>query len=361
VIAFRRVNHHFGEGEARKQTLFEIETEFLPGELAILSGPSGSGKTTLLTLAGALRRVQEGEVVAGGRALSKLSEAELVRHRRGVGFIFQLHNLFPALTAVQNVRMALELTALDWREQEARARALLERLGLGERLDYRPQRLSGGQRQRVAIARALAGDPGVVLADEPTAALDRDSVDLVLDLLAERAHARGATVLVVTHDARVLDRADRILNLVDGRIASDVRPKAVERTCELLRKVPLFSTHTPAGLVEVAQRMRLERHAEGATVIRQGDPGDRFYVLAEGAVEVLKAAPGEAPRAVDRIEGGGFFGEAALLTGAPRNAMIRTLGPSTLLSLGKEDFLDAVRRTPSFEAELRRVLGQRGG
>ena len=223
AIRVHGLDYSFGEGEAAKQVLFGIDLEVAKGEFVIMTGPSGSGKTTLLGLVGALRRPQAGELVVGGRNLTRMSDGELVEYRQHLGFIFQLHNLFPALTARQSVQMATDLRPELAGDADARIEALLTRLGLGERLDYKPERLSGGQRQRVAIARALIHHPEVVLADEPTAALDGANTEIVLDLFRERAAQDGTTVLMVTQDARVFDAADRLVNLVDGRIESDVR------------------------------------------------------------------------------------------------------------------------------------------
>jgi putative ABC transport system ATP-binding protein len=188
-----------------------------------MTGPSGSGKTTLLSLVGALRRPQSGTLNCIGHDLNGLEGARLEGYRQQLGFIFQLHNLFPALTAFQSVQMATDLHPQSGTETNDRIRALLTRLGLGERMDYRPHQLSGGQRQRVAIARALVHRPALVLADEPTAALDGENTQIVLQLLAELAHERGTTVLMVTQDSRVFESADRLINLVDGRLDSDVR------------------------------------------------------------------------------------------------------------------------------------------
>ncbi len=222
-IHIRGLDYAFGLGEASKQVLFDIDLDVAPGEFVIMTGPSGSGKTTLLGLVGALRRPQAGELRVGGRDLTRLDGRELEAYRSHLGFIFQLHNLFPALTAEQSVQMAADLRPDIERDAHERIVSLLSRLGLGERLDYKPERLSGGQRQRVAIARALVHHPEVVLADEPTAALDGANTEIVLDLFRERAAQDGTTVLMVTQDARVFDAADRLVNLVDGRVESDVR------------------------------------------------------------------------------------------------------------------------------------------
>ncbi len=218
-IAVRGLNHWFGEGEAKKQVLFDVDLTVRRGELVILMGASGSGKTTLLTLIGCLRRVQQGSVKLFGAELNGAPEGLLVRNRRRLGFIFQAHNLHESLTAMQNVRMGLEVHGAPamarWEEAAAH---LLTLLGLGERLDYLPGNLSGGQKQRVAVARALIGNPDIVFADEPTAALDKDSGHEVVALLKRLGQERGTTTLMVTHDTRILDMADRIVTMEDGRI-----------------------------------------------------------------------------------------------------------------------------------------------
>jgi len=223
AIDINGLDYSFGAGETAKQVLFGIDLSLEPGEFAIMTGPSGSGKTTLLSLVGALRRPQDGKLNALGHDLKTLESPELETYRRKLGFIFQLHNLFPALTAFQSVQMAGDLHPEAADDMDDRIRVLLTRLGLGERLDYRPHQLSGGQRQRVAIARALVHRPALVLADEPTAALDGENTEIVLGLLADLAHEQGTTVLMVTQDARVFESADRLINLVDGRLDSDRR------------------------------------------------------------------------------------------------------------------------------------------
>ncbi|WP_439529725.1 ATP-binding cassette domain-containing protein [Pannonibacter sp.] len=222
VLNVRGLSHWFGEGEAQKQVLFDINLTLKPGELVILMGASGSGKTTLLTLAGCLRSVQSGSIRLLGRELAGANETTLVTSRRQLGFIFQAHNLHDSLTALENVRMGLEVhgrpAMTGW---EGKSRAMLTELGLGERLDYLPSRLSGGQKQRVAIARALVANPPLIFADEPTAALDKDSGLAVVQLFLQRARSTGTTILMVTHDNRILDLADRIIVMEDGRLKSD--------------------------------------------------------------------------------------------------------------------------------------------
>ncbi len=221
-IVIKGLNHWFGTGEARKQALFDVNLTIDRGKLVILMGASGSGKTTLLTLAGCLRDVQDGSAQLLGNELNGASEDLLVSCRRRLGFIFQAHNLHESLTAMQNVRMGLDVHGAQARKDwQAPASHLLNLVGLGDRLDYLPGNLSGGQKQRVAVARALVGNPDMVFADEPTAALDKESGHQVVSLLKRLGTERNATTLMVTHDNKVLEMADRIITMEDGRIVKD--------------------------------------------------------------------------------------------------------------------------------------------
>jgi putative ABC transport system ATP-binding protein len=218
VIDIQNLNHYFGQGTLKKQVLFQINLKITEGEIVILTGPSGSGKTTLLSLIGGLRSVQEGSLQHFEKELRGASEEQLVQTRRQIGYIFQAHNLLPFLTARQNVQMSIELQEnLGGRETEERAALMLEEVGLGHRIDYYPDSLSGGQKQRVAIARALAGNPPLVLADEPTAALDSKTGRDVVNLMQRLAKEQSRTIVLVTHDNRILDIADRIVHMEDGR------------------------------------------------------------------------------------------------------------------------------------------------
>jgi len=227
-VELRDVTYAYGEGELRRPVLRDVDLTVSPGEIVLLTGPSGSGKTTLLTLIGALREMQEGSARVLGEELRDAPEATRVRLRRRIGFIFQNHNLLGFLTARQNVAMALEQDgALDERARLARAGDLLAAVGLAGHEDRVPAKLSGGQRQRVSVARALAADPGLVLADEPTAALDKASGHEVVKLLRDLAKSRGVAILLVTHDPRILDIADRIVNMEDGRTVPTDRAMTV--------------------------------------------------------------------------------------------------------------------------------------
>ncbi|GAB4385540.1 MAG: DevA family ABC transporter ATP-binding protein [Elainellaceae cyanobacterium] len=215
AVRIHHLNYYFGRGALRKQVLFDISLEIPRGQIVILTGPSGSGKTTLISLIGALRSFSHGSLEVMGQELRGMNNAQLVEVRRRIGFIFQAHNLFESLTATQNVEMAVELLG-NIPSRRRRAIAALNQVGLGHRVNYKPHSLSGGQKQRVAIARALVNRPQLILADEPTAALDQQSGRNVVNLFKHLAQKQQSTILMVTHDNRILDIADRIIHLVDG-------------------------------------------------------------------------------------------------------------------------------------------------
>lgn len=222
VIAIKKINHYYGKGALKRQILFDINLEIYPGEIVIMTGPSGSGKTTLLSLIGGLRSVQEGSLKFLGTELFGASQNQLVHIRRKIGYIFQAHNLLGFLTARQNVQMAVELNeTIPQSEAMAKSAAMLGAVGLQERVDYYPDNLSGGQKQRIAIARALVNHPPLVLADEPTAALDKQSGRDVVEIMQTLAKEQGTSILLVTHDNRILDIADRIVEMEDGLLARD--------------------------------------------------------------------------------------------------------------------------------------------
>lgn len=224
-IDVRGLNHWFGTGEARKQAIFDVDLKVVRGSLTVLMGPSGSGKTTVLTLMGCLRDVQEGSITLLGHELMGAGNALNEALRRRLGFIFQAHNLHGSLTAMQNVQMGVQVHQLnDPQVEQQAARHALSLVGLADRMDYLPGNLSGGQKQRVAVARALVGNPDIVFADEPTAALDKESGLNVVAMLKRLGEQRGTTTVMVTHDNRILELADRIITLEDGRIVSDTKP-----------------------------------------------------------------------------------------------------------------------------------------
>jgi putative ABC transport system ATP-binding protein len=269
------------------------------GELVVVLGPSGCGKTTLLSCLAGLLTPTAGEIRYRDVEVTKLSGAALASYRRHtVGVVFQAFNLIPSLSALRNVMAPMELAGMRGRAARTRAVELLERVGLGDRLDNRPAKLSGGQQQRVAIARALVHDPPLVVADEPTAHLDYVQVDSILRLIRSLA-TPGRTVLVATHDERLVKIADRVIHLVPEAAPPPSVPVIVE----------------------------LEA---GEVLFRQGDASDLVYVVEEGDVLIYREDPQGREVAIATIRPGSYFGELGPLLGLPRSASARALGPVLL-------------------------------
>ncbi|WP_411871528.1 DevA family ABC transporter ATP-binding protein [Vulcanococcus limneticus] len=219
AIAVEGLSHWYGHGSMRRQVIDGLNFRVAAGEVVLLTGPSGCGKTTLLSLVGALRSVQQGQVQVLGQELNGSGRRTRQQLRRSIGMIFQGHNLLRCLSAEQNVQMGADLLpGLSYRVRRDQAREWLRAVGLGDELHKLPHDLSGGQKQRVAIARALAAQPRLLLADEPTAALDSRTGREVVELLQRLAREQGCAVLMVTHDPRILDLADRVLRMEDGRL-----------------------------------------------------------------------------------------------------------------------------------------------
>jgi len=221
AVSAKDVTKTFGKGPLAFQALKGVDIEVGRGEFVLLAGPSGSGKTTLLSILGCVLSASAGKVQLYGEDISTRRESEMPRLRLSyIGFVFQGHNLIGSMTAEENVAFQLQLRGWDARSSKKEAAHLLERVGLGDKIDRKPEELSGGQRQRIAIARAIAGGPPLILADEPTASLDAKSGLSVTEMLKDLARERFHTVVVVTHDSRIFHLADRLVHLEDGRIVS---------------------------------------------------------------------------------------------------------------------------------------------
>jgi putative ABC transport system ATP-binding protein len=259
-VVGRAISYYYGDGERRRQILHGIDIEVAAGEIVILTGPSGSGKTTLLTLAGALRSMHEGSLHVLGHELNGADTRLLAQVRGRIGYIFQSHNLLRSLNAVENVEMPLRRDPLlTWRERRRAAEQALGAVGLDSRIFHYPDQLSGGQKQRVAIARALVGRPRLILADEPTASLDRQSGRDAIDLIQRLAKGGACSVLLVTHDNRIFDAGDRIIHLEDGRM-QPVAKAAVEGAKQVLT---LWSKEGQAErLPDLVRRLPIARFVE---------------------------------------------------------------------------------------------------
>src|SRR5215475_12667966 len=244
-ISIRQVKKFFQEGARGVPVLHGIDLDVGAGEVVLIMGPSGSGKTTLLSIMGCILTATSGSVRIAGKEVVGLSEKQLPALRlEHIGFVFQGFNLFPTLTARENVELMLDLKGISAAKAKKRAEELLDQVGLGEKHGAFPADLSGGQKQRIAIARALAGDPGIILADEPTAALDSHTGRNVMEMMSELAHKRNRAVVIVTHDSRVLNFADRIVRIEDGAIARNTEAEMVPSG--------LLSQHFPQPGLDVA-------------------------------------------------------------------------------------------------------------
>jgi len=252
AISVRDVTKVYVEGANKIQVLHGVDFEVEQGEVVLLMGPSGSGKTTLLSIMGCILRATSGSVQIAGKEVAKLSERELPKIRlQHIGFVFQGFSLFPTLTVGENIELALDLKQIRGERAKREARTLLEQVGLAAKYDSLPADLSGGQKQRVAIARALAGSPGVILADEPTAALDSHSGRNVMEMMRDLSRKHGRGVVVVTHDSRVLEFGDRIVHMEDGRIAErEAEASGRKGPAEVINPAPLWT-----GAAEQALRI----------------------------------------------------------------------------------------------------------
>jgi len=256
AIALRGVGKVYSAGRGSLVALAHVDLALRAGELAAVIGPSGSGKTTLLSIIGGILTPTSGEVWIAGQEIARLGEAERSRARLAhIGFVFQGYNLFPSLTARQNVEIALDLKGVKRRHRAAAALELLEQVALREKADTYPADLSGGQKQRVAIARALAGTPSIILADEPTAALDSVTGRRIMGLFRDLARQQRRAVVIVTHDSRLLDFADRVIAVDDGRVSEAAAPRAVE----LAGSEPAAAAALTAGLI---RRPRSFEHSD---------------------------------------------------------------------------------------------------
>ncbi|HER63165.1 MAG TPA: ABC transporter ATP-binding protein [Desulfobacteraceae bacterium] len=222
IARLDRVSRVYYQGRVEVRAVDNLDLQIRPGEFSALSGPSGSGKTTILNMIGALDKPTSGTVYLEGRDLTRLGRGELSRLRRDrVGFVFQAYNLVPVLTAYENAEFVLALQNVPVQERRDRVMAVLEEVGMAEYVNRRPDELSGGQQQRIAIARAVVSDPAIVLADEPTANVDLEAANTILDLMEDLNARKGVTFLFSTHDRLVMDRARRLVKLRDGRLEDD--------------------------------------------------------------------------------------------------------------------------------------------
>ena len=304
IVTITNLNHFYGTGEMRRQIIFDINLAIQPGEFVIMTGPSGSGKSTLLSLIGCLRSVQQGSLQLLGQELNGASKISQTQVRRWFGYITQASNLVRFLTTRQNIAMAIELGQHYPRpEIHKRTEQILESVGLLPQIDHYPHQLSGGQKQRVAIACALVSEPKLVLADEPTAALDGATGRKTVELIHRLAKERSSAVLMVTHDPRILDIADRILHMRDGHLE-------LAYSQELSLALPGLREDQ---IMAMAVKPNLLTYEPGTYVFREGDPARQFYVVVEGCMEVVQERSGNSPKVLNQLGRGDYFGEIGLI------------------------------------------------
>ena len=288
---------------------FSLESS--PGELTVILGPSGSGKTTLLSCLGGILTPTSGEIRLGDVEVTGLGRGDLDAYRRDrVGFVFQAFNLIPSLTAQENVAIPLILARTGRAEAMERAAAVLDRVGLGDRLHQHPTRMSGGQQQRVAVARGLVHDPSLLLADEPTANLDFIQAESIISLLRE-LRGEGRVVVVSTHDARLVPVADQVVQLVPEMHDAEGPPQQV-------------------------------RYSAGESIFEQGDRPDLVYVVEEGDVEIVRVLADGGEQRLAMIPPGQYFGELGPLLGFPRSASARAATDVRLTAYGPQSFRRSV-------------------
>jgi putative ABC transport system ATP-binding protein len=328
LVSINGLTHAFGDGAGKKEVLHNVSVDFYPGEIVIIMGPSGAGKTTLLSLAGGLRSVQAGSIRLGDTELFQANAKTLRESRRKIGFIFQAHNLVDSLSVCENVQIALAVDANAVpADSRKKALDLLTRVGIGNFANEKPRELSGGQKQRVAIARALVRSPQIIMADEPTAALDRNSGREVVDLLQYLAREMHCAVLLVTHDNRILDVADRILTLEDGRIeeSSLALDRLVREASGLLQLLAEYPTlfHSPESLNASSSRFTAQTEAllpRLATLVarRQAEPTasrcerwnaalGELVALEESLRQIAGLLPAQEPALAESIQEGTDF------------------------------------------------------
>ncbi|MEA5470008.1 ATP-binding cassette domain-containing protein [Spirulina sp. 06S082] len=337
IVEIDRLNHYYREGGQRKQVLSDVNLAIQSGETLLLTGESGSGKTTLLSLIGCLRSLQEGSLKIFDRELFGIQETKLFKLRRHIGFIFQHFNLLDFMNIEQNVQISLELQA-DFSPGKARrmSREVLEKVGLGNKFHAYPRQLSGGQKQRVAIARALVHSPQLILADEPTAALDSKTGLEAIELIQNLAREQGSAVLIVTHDQRIFHVADRIIQLEDGRLKRGYSEEAALGLSELTeRELHRLATNF---------NFKVRTYQPGEIIVREGDRSPEFYILIQGTVEVFQQLHNAHKVVLNRLERGDYFGEIAMLMGqrSPATVQVVSNTPVKILVINRKVFLDTV-------------------
>jgi ABC-type lipoprotein export system ATPase subunit len=349
LIKLHALEKYFKSTAGDYHALKSIDLEIGRGEFVGIIGRSGSGKSTLINMITGIDRPSSGEVLVGETAVHKLSENQMARWRgRNLGIVFQFFQLLPNLSVIENVMMPMDLCSMYpiW-ERRKRSLHLLEMVGMQEQAEKLPSELSGGQQQRVAIARALANDPPLIIADEPTGNLDSKTADAMFKLF-ENLASEGKTVVMVTHDSSLARRVSRTVLIVDGEVVNEY----------IARALPSLS---PPLMLEATHCVQPRTFQPGATIIRENEPGQNFYIINKGNAEVvLKRSSGDDVVA-DRLQAGQFFGEVSLLHSTRTIAAVRATSeaPVEVLALDAESFQNLIGASPDFESAVHTVADER--
>jgi len=354
LIEAKGLKHAYQDAHIRTQVLHGIDMTIYAGSNIFLTGYSGSGKTTLISLIGCLRSVQEGSLKLLGKELNGASETQLRQMRCRIGYVFQHFNLLDFMTIRQNVQQSLELqNDFSPREAKRRSEEMLDQVGLGDRVNAYPRELSGGQKQRVAVARALVHRPKLVLADEPTAALDSATGREIIDLFQRLSVQFNSAMLIVTHNMRVLDSADDILHMEEGRLGTAVN-------AQLALVFPTLNDHQLATIVAQTKR---RTYQPNEVLIQQGDEANEFFLLLKGEVEILRETADGQQELITRLcRRGDYFGEMGLLSkDAKRTATVRAADKRAVevLIIEKQVFANMIGDSKQTRAVIKDEMLQR--
>jgi ABC-type lipoprotein export system ATPase subunit/CRP-like cAMP-binding protein len=326
-----------------------INVEVQRGEFVAIIGKSGSGKSTFINMIAGIDRPTSGEIIINGAPVHSFSEGQMAAWRgRNLGIVFQFFQLIPTLTILENIILPMELNKLYSKsERKERAMHLLEKVEMTVQAHKLPSAISGGQQQRVAIARALANDPPLLVADEPTGNLDSRTAEKIFSLF-ENLVAAGTTVLMVTHDSDLARRVNRTILISDGEVVNEYLVQAL-------------STLTQDQLVEISRNIKPQIFQPESAIIRQGEKGDKFYILLSGKADVFINTPGGSEVQVNQLKPGQYFGEMALLGGGVRAATVKASqeGPVSVVALNEKSFNSLINDSRSLREELMSLVERR--
>jgi putative ABC transport system ATP-binding protein len=352
LVVIKGLNHTYPEGDGIRRVLYDINLTIQAGCIVFITGESGSGKTTLLSLIGCLRSLQEGSIKIFGQELSGANQRQLLSLRQNIGYVFQHFNLLEFLTARENVQTSLEIqpnfSPIQVREK---SEWMLEQVGLGNKINAYPSELSGGQKQRVAIARALVHKPKLLLADEPTAALDSTTGREIIELITRLAKQQESAAIIVTHNRRLLPAADQVIHVENGKLTAAIAD-------ELSLSLP---TLTDYQLDQITPFINVVNYDALQTIVAEDEPANEFFIILDGSVEVIKFDLDQTPQIIAQLNQHDYFGEVGLLTGGRRTATVRVSakGQAKILVLDRTTFANLIGNSETTKSFLINQAHQR--